>query len=77
MTEDMGEIVKPFVEKHVSAENDNIGEAAEAFVKLAAILEKLRELLDHEIDMNRVASKEVKVFAFFKMRRFLTSLYRT
>ena len=66
MTEDMGEIVKPFVEKRVSVENDNIEEAAEAFVKLAQILEKLRELLDHEIDMNRVASKEVKVFAFFK-----------
>ena len=66
----MVEIVKPFTDKQVSAENDNIGEAAEAFVKLAEILEKLRQLLDHEIDMNRVASKEVKEFAFFKVEVF-------
>ena len=73
----MVEIVKPFQEKEVSVENNNIAEASEAFSKLAGILEKLRQLLDHEIDMNRVASKEVKRFAFFKVVVFSPRLYRT
>ena len=63
-TEDMVEVVKPFEDKEVSVENDNIGEATEAFIKLATLLGNMQQLLEHEIEMNRVASKEVKCFAF-------------